>query len=142
MAQAKVDGSRPLAPSRIRSPVIRAHARAVAAYCFDRIYATWPELDERFGPRGRDYTAMDNFWHLEHLDEAVAVGDAGLFDAYTDWLVGLLLPRGLEREHITGAYGFLAEGLAAAACQASRETHCRELIALLRSNQARVLDMS
>ena len=38
--------------------------------------------------------------------------------------------------------GFLAEGLTAAACPASREAHCRELIALLRSNQARVLDMS
>jgi predicted DNA-binding transcriptional regulator YafY len=114
--------------------VLRAHARAVAAYRFDRIYATWPELGERFGPRGHDYTAMDNFWHLEHLDEVMAAGDAGLFDAYTDWLVGLLLPRGLEREHIAGAYGFLAEGLAAAACPASREAHRRELIALLRSN--------
>jgi hypothetical protein len=111
----------------------------VAASSFERLYATWPELDERYGERGRHHTAEDNLWHLDHLDEAVAAGDPELFAHYTDWLVGLMLPRGLMREHVAGAYGFLADALERVECPRSQESHRRELVDTLRINQARVL---
>jgi hypothetical protein len=133
------DGSHPRPPSRLHSPVLRRHARRVAADCFERIYATWPELDERYGERGRQYTAEDNFWHLDYLDEAVAAKQPEIFADYADWLTGLMLARGLVREHIAGAFGFLAEAIEQAECAPSRSEHRRELVNLLRGNQARVL---
>jgi hypothetical protein len=114
----------------------------VARFCFERIYSTWPELDQQYGERGRRLTAEDNFWHLEYLDGAVAAGEPRLFADYADWLVGLLVSRGLGQEHVAGAFGFLADGLEAVDCPASQETHRRALIETLRSNQRRVLSSS
>jgi hypothetical protein len=134
------NGTHPLPPSKLQSPVLRKHGKAVAKYCFEQCYATWPELDARYGERGRQYTAEDIFWHLEHLDEAVSAGEPALFACYADWLVGLLVARGLEQVHIAGAFGFLAEALAGVECTARQEGHRRELIAVLRSNQARSME--
>ena len=134
------DTTRPLRPYQLKSPVLRAHGLAVARRCFDRIYETWPELDERYGERGRHHTSEDNFWHLEHLDAAAELGDPSLFERYADWLVGLLVARGLDRAHIAGAFGFLADELAGVECPDRHEDHRQGLITILRSNQARVLE--
>ena len=48
-----IGGERPLPPSKLRSPTLRKHGRAVAAHCVRRCYESWPWLDERFGARGR-----------------------------------------------------------------------------------------
>ena len=66
-----IGGASPLPPEKLRSPVLRAHGREVAAHCFRRCYETWPGLNARYGARGREHVARDAFWHLEHLDAAV-----------------------------------------------------------------------
>ncbi|MGE5756288.1 MAG: B12-binding domain-containing protein [Planctomycetaceae bacterium] len=131
-------GERPVRPDALESPLLRVHGDDVARYCFDHCYATWPGLDERYRARGRHYTAEDNYWHLEHLDAAVASGEEGAFADYADWLVGLLSARGMERAHVAGAFGFLAEALERVGCPPAEEGHRQELIRLLRANQDRI----
>lgn len=134
-----IGGEQPLPPSKLRSPTLRAQGRKAAAYCLRRCYETWPELDERHGARGRQHTAMDAFWHLEYLDAAVAAVEPRIFSDYADWLTGLLEARGIGREQVAGAFGFLAESLEEAACSATGEAHKRALISILHDNQARLL---
>src|SRR3954468_732601 len=93
-----IGGEAPLPPSKLRSPFLRAHGRAAASRCVRRCYETWPELSRQYGERGRQHAARDAAWHLEHLDEAVAVGEARIFADYADWLAGLLRARGIGNE--------------------------------------------
>ena len=129
--------SEPRRPYQLESPVLRRHGLAVANYCFEKCYATWPELDEQYGARGRHHTAEDNFWHLDYLDSAIAAEVPEVFLEYTDWLVGLLTARGLKREHIAGAYEFLAEALEQARCSRPQHEHRRALVDLLRQGRDR-----
>lgn len=131
--------SGPRRPYQLQSSLLRRHGAAIAQECFERAYATWPELEQRFGQRGRHHTAEDNFWHLDHLDTAVSAGAPEVFTEYTDWLVGLLLARGLGRHHIAGVYDFLAQSLDRIACPPRQESHRRELVHLLQQNRDRVL---
>ena len=134
-------GTRPKPPAELRSPVLRAFGVAIAEACVRRIYAAWPDLLDRHGERGRRFTAEDNFWHLNFLDAAVALGDPEHFRGYATWLVEFFAPRGLGPEHVAGAFRFLAEGLAAADVPPEQEGHRRELIEVLRETQARILPL-
>lgn len=131
--------SDPRRPYQLESPVLRRHGLAVAQYCFEKCYATWPELDEQYGERGRHHTAEDSFWHLDYLDSAVAADVPEVFDEYTDWLIGLLTARGMMRAHVAGAYGFLAEALERADCSPAQEDHRRTLVGMLRRGRDRAL---
>src|SRR5690349_9199480 len=109
-----IGGERPLHPSRLRSPTLRAVGRQAAAHCVRRCYEVWPDLSERYGARGRQHAGANALWHLEHLDAAIAAGEPGIFADYADWLTGLLEARGVGRDQVAGAFGFLAEALEAA----------------------------
>jgi hypothetical protein len=132
-------GTKPRAPSELRSPVLQKVGAVVAESCVDRLYATWPGLVERYGQRGRRFTAEDNLWHLNFLDVAVTMDDPGHLEQYADWLVRFLGPRGLTPEHIAGAFGFLADGLAVAECPDDHEMHRQSLVDLLRLASEHVL---
>src|ERR1700677_1043414 len=96
-------GTRPKPPTELRSPVLRAFGEVIAKACVGRIYATWPDLLDRYGERGRQFTAEDNIWHLNFLDAAIALGDPEYFCRYATWLVEFFAPRGLGPEHVAGA---------------------------------------
>lgn len=132
-------GTKPKTPSELRSPVLRRVGAGVAEACAERLYATWPGLVERYGERGRRFTAEDNLWHLNFLDVAVTLDDPGHFERYANWLVRFLGPRGLTPDHIAGAFGFLADGLADAECPAAHEAHRQSLVDLLRLTSEHVL---
>ena len=85
-------GTRPNPPSELRSPVLRAFGGAIAEACVSRIYATWPDLLDRYGERGREFTTEDNFWHLNFLDAAVALDDPRAFPSVCDLAGRVLRP--------------------------------------------------
>jgi hypothetical protein len=131
--------SGPRRPYQLHCPILKRHGNDLARYCFDRSYETWPELDERYGERGRHHTAEDNYWHLDYLDTAAHAQCPEIFSDYTDWLVGLLTFRGLDRCHVAGVYGFLSEALDRVECPPQYEDQRRFLLAILRENRERLL---
>lgn len=133
-------GTRPKSPGELRSPVLRRCGAAAAESSYRRIYETWPEMAERYGDRGKSFTAEDNFWHLNFLDSAVHLGDPGHFDRYADWLLSFLGPRGMGAHHIAGAFGFLADAIEAAEVEGGDEEHRRSLVATLRGTGARLMN--
>src|SRR4051794_36991409 len=98
-----IGGERPRPPSQLASPTPRRHGRDAAAHCFRRCYETWPELELRYGERGRQFIAQDALWHLEHLDAAVEIAEPAIFAEYVDWVTGLLQARGVATEQVAGA---------------------------------------
>ena len=134
-------GTRPKPAAELRSPVLRAVGEAIAEACVGRTYATWPDLLDRYGERGRQFTAEDNLWHLNFLDATIALGDREHFRRYATWLVEFFAPRGLGPEHVAGAFRFLAEGLAAADVAPEQDRQRRDLIEVLRETQARILTL-
>ncbi len=131
-------GSRPKPPGELRSPVLRRYGQAAAEASSTRIYQTWPELADLYGERGRRLAAEDNYWHLSFLDASFAVGDAGHFERYADWLLRFLTARGLVAEHIAGAFGFLADALEAAQVEAELQNHRQDLVNRLRQSASRL----
>jgi hypothetical protein len=123
----------------LHSPILKRHGHALARYSFDCTYETWPELEERYGERGRHHTAEDNYWHLDYLDSAAHADCPEIFADYTDWLVELLTFRGLDRCHVAGVYGFLSEMLDRVECSPRHEDHRRLLVAILQENRDRLL---
>jgi len=133
-----IGGESPLPPSRLRSRLLRRLGRVAAAYCVTKCYETWPELGPRYGLRGRQHLTRDAAWHLEHLDEAVDLGEPRLFDDYADWLTALLQARGIGPEQVAGAFGFLADAFEAAECPPKLEAERAVVVAILRDNQLRL----
>lgn len=131
-------GTRPRPVEELRSPILRRLGAQAAASSFERIEQTWPDLMVRYGERGRRFTAEDNLWHLNYLDAAMSLGDPSYFDRYADWLVGFLTARGLVPQHISGAFGFLADALESPDLPAAEDRHRRELVELLRTTAARI----
>ncbi len=131
-------GTRPKPPQELRSTVLRRHGLTAADHSFRRIYETWPELDERYGERGRQFTAEDNHWHLTFLDTAAALNDPAHFFQYADWLVSFLVPRGLIPTHVAGAFRFLAESLEHADITPGERDHRAKLVGMLSDAAERV----
>lgn len=133
-----IGGERPKRPEDLQSPILREHGRDAAQHCFRRCYETWPELDEKFGERGRRYVAEDAYWHLEHLDAALAVDSPSVFASYADWLTSMLRSRGVGPDQVAGAFGFLAESLGTVPCPPADAAQLAALLGILRDNQARI----
>ena len=124
-------GTRPKPPTELRSPVLRAFGGAIAEACVRRIYATWPDLLDRYGERGRQLTAEDNFWHLNFLDAAVSLGEPERFRRYATWLVEFFAPRGLGPRACRRGLRVPRRGAGRRGCPPEQEGHRRELIEIL-----------
>jgi hypothetical protein len=94
----------------------------------ERLYREWPELGERFGPRGRQLSTEDCHWHLNYLDAAHAVGDPAHFYRYVEWLARFLGTRGVPPEPVAASFRYLAESFEEVSCPSDLEAHRRLLI--------------
>jgi MerR family transcriptional regulator, light-induced transcriptional regulator len=66
-------------------------AKAITA----RLYAAMPELDAKYGERGRAKCLEDMRYNIEHLAPAVALRSPAMFAGYAQWLGELLQARGI-----------------------------------------------
>lgn len=73
----------------------------------EALYAHHPELEQRFGARGRDICRQDIGHHLDYLQAALDAGDSALFENYTRWLAGILEHRGVPTEHLGESFALL-----------------------------------
>lgn len=71
-------------------------SEAVAA----ALYEEWPELEARYGERGRGKCLQDIRHHIEHLAPAVELDAPPLFEEYVRWLLAMLEARGVPAEDV------------------------------------------
>ncbi len=80
----------------------RLNAAAVAEMYRD------PFWEERFGERGRRFSAEDGAFHLKYLQQALAANDARLLENYARWLQSVLTARGMCSLHLDQHFERLA----------------------------------
>ncbi|TYR73713.1 hypothetical protein FZC79_17720 [Rossellomorea vietnamensis] len=64
------------------------------------IYVKYPELDEKFGERGRQKCYEDNVYHFQYLETSAGLGSAKVFTDYALWLNSVLVSRGMSTGHL------------------------------------------
>lgn len=72
------------------------------------LYAVHPELERRFGVRGRQACREDIGHHLDYLQAALDCDDPGTFLAYARWLADLLERRGMTGGHVQESIALLS----------------------------------
>ncbi len=94
------------------APCDFARARdAIAARVVERQFRASPDLERRYGARGRGKCEADARHHILYLAEAVATRMPGLFNNYVGWLKGLLAGLNIPLDDLSAQFGFLAEVL-------------------------------
>lgn len=61
----------------------------------EALYARHPELEQRFGARGRQVCREDTGHHLDYLQAAIDTGESAPFLNYARWLADILEHRGV-----------------------------------------------
>ena len=64
------------------------------------IYKQYPELEEKFGERGKIKCREDNEHHLNYLETAFLIGEEKIFTDYALWLNNVLVSRGMQTAHL------------------------------------------
>jgi hypothetical protein len=90
---------------------LAARAAALSQRVLDRMYEN-PFWMERYGERGRRFANEDSLHHVNYLDQALAAGDAAVFERYARWLRSVLVSRGMCTEHLAENFRLLAEAIA------------------------------
>ena len=95
-------GTHPPAPDTYTNAVLRAHGADIAHETTRLFFTVWPDLQARYGERGRQYTYQDNYWHFATLDTALRLGAPEMWTQYVDWLATFIRSRGMD-DAITAA---------------------------------------
>jgi MerR family transcriptional regulator, light-induced transcriptional regulator len=79
------------------------NALALAAEITSMQFAEQPELDEKYGRRGRQKCSDDAAYHLHFLAESIAAGSPQLFTDYVRWANVMLSSRHIDPSDLAGA---------------------------------------
>lgn len=79
---------------------LEAEQGALAQAITAALYAELPELEAKYGERGRARCLEDMNFNLEHLRPAVQLGKPAMFVTYVQWLDGLLRARGVDTREV------------------------------------------
>ncbi|HKP13802.1 MAG TPA: cobalamin-dependent protein [Blastocatellia bacterium] len=82
------------------SHLIDARRQALAEAMTARQYAMVPELEARYGERGRVKCVQDALFHLSYLSQSVAAERPALFADYVAWAKVMLAGRGIPPEDL------------------------------------------
>ncbi|HEX7707518.1 MAG TPA: hypothetical protein VF701_13770, partial [Thermoanaerobaculia bacterium] len=85
----------------------------IAIRVTDAQLAEMPDLQARYGARGRHHCIEDTRFHLTYLGEAVEFGDASLFEDYIGWAKVMLASRGVGARDLVGNLEQMRVALAA-----------------------------
>lgn len=70
--------------------LIRIRVPTLAEAVVDEQYRRRPELEARYGPRGREKCVQDTKYHLRFLAGSVEWGQPRVFADYVDWAVRMM----------------------------------------------------
>lgn len=102
-------------PSQHAAVLIDRDKEALAASVVQTHYEKRPELEARYGSKGRQKCLEDSHYHLSYLGEALAAGSADLFVDYVAWakvlLTGLSVPETDLKENLEILKNVIARAL-------------------------------
>ena len=78
-----------------------AQKAALAQAITVALFTEMPELDQRYGPKGRVKCDEDMHYTIEHLMPAVDLADPSLFTRYVAWMDSLLRARNVTTLELT-----------------------------------------
>jgi hypothetical protein len=114
-------GSLPPAPETYTNAVLRDHGTAIAHETTRLFFAAWPELEQRYGERGRQYTYQDNYWHFATLDTALRHASPEMWTQYVDWLASFIRSRGMDDAITAANFVFFRDLIQALSLHADQE---------------------
>ena len=89
-----------------------AEADPIAERATQSLFADHQELEELFGPAGREKSREDFAHHVRYLAEALRADSPTLYREYAAWVASLLSHLGLTREHIRWGFAYLKPAIA------------------------------
>jgi methanogenic corrinoid protein MtbC1 len=75
---------------------LSANTQSIAEAITARTFALHPELEKRYGERGRAKCEQDAIYHLHYLAEAIANNSEKMFVDYIGWAKIMLRSRGID----------------------------------------------
>ncbi len=85
----------------------------VADAIVERHYQLHPELEARYGERGRQKCREDSAYHLTYLSQSLAVSAPTLFNDYIAWAKAMLVGRGIAAQDLEDNLRVMSEVLKA-----------------------------
>lgn len=83
----------------------------LALEVLERHYSRRPDLERRYGTRGRELCLQDIRYHLSYLSEALSSRSPQLFTDYVEWAAVLLRSQGTPQEDLEENLGIIHEVL-------------------------------
>lgn len=93
------------------SRALDARRRPLAEALTRRHFELHPDLDRRYGERGRVKCLQDNEYHLSYLADSIAGASPSLFADYVAWARVMLITRGVSTDDLVDNLRVLAETL-------------------------------
>ncbi|MFC7420537.1 B12-binding domain-containing protein [Iodobacter arcticus] len=92
----------------ILSEILHEHSDAAADYATARIYVTHPDLQHRFGDKGKRSCRADIALHISFLTGALSSGNSKPFTEYICWLDSVLVARNVPSNSLGESLHWLA----------------------------------
>lgn len=70
-----------------------------------------PELEKKYGERGRQRCHEDAVFHIKYLEQATQVNSSVLFSSYLDWARTMLNERGIPEKDLLQNLAFMKEAI-------------------------------
>ncbi len=87
-------------PNQIISQQLDAQRADLARVITDEYYQLYPDLEQRYGAKGRIACIQDAEYHLTYLSEAIAAGHHSFFENYIAWAKVLLSGMNIPSEDL------------------------------------------
>lgn len=83
----------------------------LAASVTDALLQQYPDIERKFGPRGRESTREDLNFHIDQLQAALECGDSSIFHEYILWTASVLEARQIDRQLLISALELMIDYL-------------------------------
>lgn len=90
---------------------LETHKKKLAELVTEMLFDRHPELDERYGEKGRQKCHDDTVYHLDYLEQAVRVDSKELFNNYLDWARTMLRERDIPKSDLVDNIIMLREAI-------------------------------